>query len=139
MLHPADPRQPGANASDEPSSEAEALDRTVLHDLLDSLGEPVAVAALYRKFVGNAATFIGELRDQEDAARVDTLHTLKGSAAMMGATRLANLAMRLQTQSQELSVQVAQAVQELEGELVRFRLAAAAELLELGISPGLPE
>lgn len=122
------------------------LDRGVLRDLYESLAQPEAVAALYRKFLGNAAAFICDLRVQEDAARTETLHTLKGSAAMMGATRIARLAMHLQTQlllriparelpAQQLqgsSVQVGQAVQALEGELARFRAAAAAELLQIG-------
>lgn len=138
MLHPADPPESGADAI-QPSPEADVFDRTVLHDLLDSLGEPVAVAALYRKFLGNAAAFIGELRDQEDAARIDTLHTLKGSAAMMGATRLAQLAMRLQAELPGSRVQVGQAMQALEGERVRFRSAAAARLLEVGASLDTPE
>jgi len=110
------------------------LDGNVLRDLVESLAQPAAVAALYRKFVENAATFIGELRDQDDAARIDTLHTLKGSAAMMGAERIANIAMHLQAQWQCSSVQVAQAVQVLEGELSRFRTEVAARLLELGAS-----
>jgi HPt (histidine-containing phosphotransfer) domain-containing protein len=110
------------------------LDANVLRDLVESLAQPAAVAALYRKFVENAATFIGELRDQDDAARIDTLHTLKGSAAMMGAERIANIAMRLQAQWQCSSVQVTQAVQALEGELSRFRAEVTAQLLELGAS-----
>ncbi len=108
------------------------LDSNVLHELHESLLQPPAVAALYRKFIANAAAFICELRVQESHARIDTLHTLKGSAAMMGAKRLATLATRLQAQLQCSSIQVAQATEELEGELVRFRGAAAAQLFELG-------
>jgi HPt (histidine-containing phosphotransfer) domain-containing protein len=139
MSHAANPRELGGTAIVEPSCEIEVLDCNVFRDLLESLAQPAAVAALYRKFIGNAAAFICELRVQEDAARIDTLHTLKGSAAMMGATRMAKIAMHLQTQLQCSSVQVAQAIQELEGELVRFRLAVAAQLLELGVSPGMLE
>lgn len=130
MSHVADPRQPGASAILELSSAVDVLDRSVLHDLHESLAQPEAVAALYRKFLGNAAAFICDLRVQEDAARVETLHTLKGSAAMMGAKRIAKFAMHLQTQ--DGSVQVEQAIQALEAELARFRTAAAAELLQIG-------
>lgn len=105
----------------------------VLHDLLASLTEPVAVAAVYRKFVANAAEFIGELLEQEDAARIETLHTLKGSAAMMGAKCLAQVASRLQAQAETSSVQVAEAIGELTGELAKFRAAAAARLGALGV------
>lgn len=128
----ADPREPGTNAIVELLSEVEVLDGNVLHELHESLLQPPAVAALYRRFIGNAAAFICELRVQESHARSDTLHTLKGSAEMMGARRLATLATHLQAQLQCSSVQVAQATGQLEGELVRFRAAAAARLLELG-------
>ena len=131
MSHAAAPRESGALAIAESSSEV--LDGNVFRELFESLGQPLAVAALYRKFAGNAAAFIGDLRDQDDDARVDTLHTLKGSAAMMGAGRMAKLAMQLQMQLPWPAVQVAQAIQELDGELVKFRLAAATRLLELGV------
>lgn len=138
MSHAADPREPGVNAPLESSAE-ESLDASVFHDLLESLVQPLAVAALYRKFIGNAAAFIDELHDQDAAARIDTLHTLKGSAAMMGAARMARLAMHWQEQAQSSSVQVSRVSQELAGELARFRGAVAARLNELGVSLGLPE
>jgi HPt (histidine-containing phosphotransfer) domain-containing protein len=121
MSHVADSREP-------------VLDDRVFHDLHESLVQPAAVAALYRKFAGNAAAFIGELRSQENHARIDTLHTLKGSAAMMGATRIAKLATHLQAQLQCSSVQMAPAIEELAGELASFRSVVAARLLELGAS-----
>lgn len=127
-----DQRAPGASASTEPSTPA--LDVDVLHDLLASLSQPVAVAAIYRKFVLNAAGFIGELPNQDGATRSDTLHTLKGSAAMMGAKRLAQAAARLQARAETSSVQVAEAIDELTAELATFRLAVAARLSELGAS-----
>ena len=138
MSHAADPQESGVNAPLESSAE-ESLDGTVFQDLLESLVQPPAVAALYRKFVGNAAAFIDELRDQDAAARIDTLHTLKGSAAMMGAARMAQLAMHWQEQAQGSPVQVARVIQELDEELVRFRGAVAARLHELGASLAAPE
>jgi HPt (histidine-containing phosphotransfer) domain-containing protein len=125
-----DPRVPAAPPTIEPASDV--LDVDVLQDLMTSLIDPVAVAAVYRKFVENASEFLRELPTQENAARVDTLHTLKGSAAMMGARRLAQLAACLQTQAATSSVQVAQAVEALADELARFRAAAAARLADLG-------
>lgn len=116
---------------------SEALDVDVLQDLLESLSEPAAVLAVYRKFVANAAAFIAELAGQDDAARIETLHTLKGSAAMMGARRMAELAAHLQAQPPRSRVQVEQATGALEGELARFRLAVDARLSALGVSPGL--
>jgi HPt (histidine-containing phosphotransfer) domain-containing protein len=135
MSHLMDQREPGAPPAIEPS--LEALDVDVLHDLLRSLSEPVSVAALYRQFVVNAAEFISGLLDQEHAARIETLHTLKGSAAMMGAKRLSQLAASLQEQAESSSVQVARAVEELRRELASFRLAASDRLSALGAPPGL--
>jgi HPt (histidine-containing phosphotransfer) domain-containing protein len=117
----------------------EVLDDHVFHDLLESLVEPAAVAAVYRKFVENAAAFIDQLRGQEDDLRIDTLHTLKGSAGMMGAKRMAEVAAHLQAQLQCSSVHVPQAIETLEGELAEFLAVAAARLLALGTSLGMPE
>ncbi|MBM0104684.1 Hpt domain-containing protein [Steroidobacter sp. S1-65] len=117
----------GAASAIEPS--AKVLDVDVLQDLLGSLGQPVAVAAIYSKFIANAAGFIRELSVLDAAARVETLHTLKGSAAMVGAERLAALAARLEPQS---PVQVEQAIQALEIELKQFRAMVVAQFDALG-------
>lgn len=130
-----DQREPGTPPTIEHSTEV--LDVDVLQDLLASLSQPVAVAAVYRKFVINAAEYISELPKQEKAARIDTLHTLKGSAGMLGAKRLALVAARWQAQVETSSVQVAETIQELTAELARFRLAAADRLSALGAPLGL--
>jgi HPt (histidine-containing phosphotransfer) domain-containing protein len=111
----------------------EVLDASLIQDLLESLVEPAAVAAVYRKFLDNAATFIRELADQDSAARLETLHTLKGSAAMLGANRISALAAQLQSQLHGSIVQVEQAAQ-LEQELAQFRAAAAERLLAAGVT-----
>jgi HPt (histidine-containing phosphotransfer) domain-containing protein len=113
------------------------LDGSVFHELMESLSQAEAVAAVYRKFVENAAVFIAELRDQDATARIETLHTLKGSAAMMGATRMAELAAQLQAQGS--SIQVEAAIQQLSGELETFRVAVASRLLALGASLDMPQ
>ena len=130
MSHPTDPCEPGAAPASEPL--VEVLEVAVLNDLLGSLNDPAAVAALYRKFVVNAAEFIGELAHQERSARIETLHTLKGSAAMLGAKRLTLLAARLQAQAQNSSVQEARTIEELNSELAQFRAAAYDRLSALG-------
>lgn len=112
----------------------EPLDVTMFQDLLESLVEPAAVAAVYRKFLGNAATFIRELTSQDAAARAETLHTLKGSAAMLGANRMSALAAQLQTELHGSPVQVEQAARQLEDELAAFRSAATERLLAAGSS-----
>jgi HPt (histidine-containing phosphotransfer) domain-containing protein len=101
------------------------LDASVFQELLESLGAPAAVAAVYRKFLGNAATFIRELASQDIPARIETMHTLKGSAAMLGAHRMSALAAQLQTELHGSLVQVEKATRDLEDELERFRVAAA--------------
>lgn len=116
---------------------AHTLDSEVFLELLESLSQPAAVAAVYRKFVENAAAFIAELHQQDAAARGETLHTLKGSAAMMGADSMAKLAAALEAQG--ASVQVVTAMQELQNELARFREAVSSRLLTLGVSLDQPE
>jgi HPt (histidine-containing phosphotransfer) domain-containing protein len=118
-----------------PHTTAAVLDGKAFRELLESLRQPAALAAVYHKFIGNAAGFIRDLRAQDDAARVETLHTLKGSAAMMGARRMAQLAAHLQVQRQYSSVQFAEAIDELESELEKLRLAVDEQLLALGVPP----
>lgn len=123
MSYPTDPAGPTAN---------NVLDGAVFQELVESLQNAGAVAAVYRKFVENAAGFIGELRDQDASARIETLHTLKGSAAMMGAKPMAALAAQLQSQGAD--VQVETATRQLTDELEKFREAVAARLQAMGIS-----
>ena len=112
------------------------LDVGVFQELHESLSQAEAVAAIYRKFIENAAVFIGELRDQNAAERSETLHTLKGSASMMGASRMAGLAASLQ--SQDLSVQVEAATERLAEELESFRAVVSGKLVEIGASLDTP-
>ncbi|MFC4313538.1 Hpt domain-containing protein [Steroidobacter flavus] len=127
MSHSADARPGSAISSD-------VLDAAVFQDLLESLGAPLAVAAIYRKFIGNAATFIQELPTQDAAARVETMHTLKGSAAMLGATRLSTLAAQRQKDLHGSLVQVESVARELEEELAKFRSVAAERLIAAGVT-----
>jgi len=112
----------------------EVLDASMFQDLLESLVAPAAVAAVYRKFLENAATFIRGLASQDSAARIETLHTLKGSAAMMGANRISASAAQLQSQLHGSIVQVEQAAHQLEAELAKFRAAAEECLLAAGVT-----
>jgi HPt (histidine-containing phosphotransfer) domain-containing protein len=107
------------------------LDVSVFQELVESLQAEVA-AAVYRKFIENAAAFIGGLSEQNTDECVETFHTLKGSAAMVGANRLAQLAAQLQTQAS--SVQVEAPIQQLKSELEAFRVEVASRLLALGAS-----
>lgn len=109
----------------------DVLDAAVFQDLLESL-QVDAAAAIYRKFVENAVGFIGALREQSAAERAETFHTLKGSAAMMGANRMARLAEQLQAQAS--SVQVELATRQLTVELEAFHAEVAGRLQALGAS-----
>lgn len=127
MSHSADAPSDGAGSP-------EVFDASMFQDLLESLVAPAAVAAIYSKFLDNAATFIRELASQDSAARVEAMHTLKGSAAMLGANRISALAAKLQSQLHGSIVQVEQAAHELEDELAKFRVAAAERLLAAGVT-----
>jgi HPt (histidine-containing phosphotransfer) domain-containing protein len=116
-------------------SSTNVFDATVFQELVESL-QTEAATAVYRKFLENAAAFIDELARQNTDARVETFHTLKGSAAMMGANRMSELAAQLQ--AQDAGVQVAAATQLLNDELEKFRAAVASRLLELGASLDTP-
>jgi len=74
------------------------LDTDIFVELYESVCEQRdVVTALYRTFFSNAANLIAALKATEShAEREKTLHTLKGSAAMMGATCIARLAADLQ-------------------------------------------
>ena len=115
----------------------EVLDANLFQDLLESLVAPSAVAAVYRKFLDNAATFIRELASQDTAARIETMHTLKGSAAMLGANRVSALAAQLQSELHGSIVQVEKVAQALDEELAKFRVAASERLLAAGVTLGL--
>jgi len=115
-----------------PADAPEILSDSMFQDLLESLVEPATVAAVYRKFLGNAATFIRDLARQDQAGRVETLHTLKGSAAMLGANRMSALAAQLQTDLHGSLVQVEQAARELAAELETFRKAVTERLSAAG-------
>ena len=110
-----------SHSTDSAQSSHNVFDVQVFQDLVESLQRPEAVAAVYRKFMENAAAFITDLRAQDVTARIETLHTLKGSAAMMGANSLARLAAELQSQGE--AVQVEQATLRLTEELTKFRAA----------------
>lgn len=132
MSRPTD--RPQSASCPDIGASLEVLDVDVLQDLLASLNQPAAVAAVYRKFVVNAKDFIESLATQQGAALIDTLHTLKGSAAMLGAKCLALRAESLQTQAESSSVQVEDAIEQLTVELTKFREALAIELRALGES-----
>ena len=130
MSYPTDRAGPTIESS------TNVFDVAVFQELVESLQTEAAVA-VYRKFIENAAEFIGELPQQNMDARVETFHTLKGSAAMMGANRMSELAAQLQAQG--AAVQVETATQLLKDELEQFRAAVASKLLERGVSLDTPQ
>jgi HPt (histidine-containing phosphotransfer) domain-containing protein len=110
------------------------LDAGLFQELRESLGSELhVVAGIYTRFLGNAARSLEESRRQAGATRAATLHTLKGSAAMVGATRIARVAGRLQESLLGAPAEVAEAAfRELEGELALFRDALGLHLESLG-------
>lgn len=115
---------------------APSLDQEVFDELFESVCEQAgAVASLYETFLKNAASLIEAVRAAEPGtAREKALHTLKGSAAMMGASRMARLATELQSLCATLDENgVKNAIRELEGELATTRNAVDARLATLRI------
>jgi len=113
------------------------LDPEVFTELYESLCEhPATVASLYDTFLDNAARLIAALRTNESrAGREKTLHTLKGSAAMMGASRVAQLAADLQLTSATLQGEALRKwIDQIDTELGQTRLAIDARLASLGTS-----
>lgn len=129
MSYPTEPVRPAIKSS------TNVFDAAVFQELVESL-QTESAAAVYRKFLENAAAFIDELPRQNTDARVETFHTLKGSAAMMGAYRMSELAAQLQAEG--AGVQVEAATQLLKEELEKFRVAVASRLLELGAALDTP-
>lgn len=104
-----------------------ALDSSVLEELRGTFaGQTDVVANLYANFLAHATRYINVLHDQASDARATTLHTLKGSASMMGAVRVAALAARLHEQALRNPEQPSEpAIRQLEDELAMFRHALA--------------
>jgi len=90
---------------------------------------PDALDGIYRRFFDNAGRLIGTLRDQENAAQRHTLHALKGSAAMLGAKRLAALADCLHQEDLQSPTLLTPAIEALETELESFRRVVAAHVV----------
>ena len=114
----------GASALPEP-----VFDTRVFQELLESLtGDLDVVVSIYRTFLGTAAILIGSLPEQDCAMQADTLHTLRGSAWMVGAERIARLAAHLQhvAASAVHHPVIKTRIDELTGELDLFRKAINA-------------
>jgi HPt (histidine-containing phosphotransfer) domain-containing protein len=118
-----------------PSAPRAALDMDVVTELRQSLGDqPGTLAAIYRKFLVNVAIHLNDLRTQPASMRAATLHTLRGSAAMVGATRLAELAQRLHAEFRQTpDAPIESAIAALERELDALRAALAAHFAPLDV------
>lgn len=109
-------------------SDVPVLDIGVFKELHATLGSNTdRVRNVYAKFLKSAAERIDELRHQPAAASLTTLHALKGSAGMIGATRLANLAARLHEATTDRET-LAASIDDIERELTRFHGVLNAQL-----------
>lgn len=99
------------------------LDELAFDELHESLAaQPDALLGVYRKFLQGAVAAINGLSSQDAATRISTVHTLKGSAAMLGAQRLAAVAARLQEElAGAQAPTVEEAMRRLSEELDAFR------------------
>jgi HPt (histidine-containing phosphotransfer) domain-containing protein len=113
------------------------LDAEVFNELYESVCEqPNTVASLYDTFLNNAVRLIAALQTAESrTVREKTLHTLKGSAAMMGAARVAQLADDLQQTCATMEAETLQKwIEQIDTELDETRRAVDAQLASLGTS-----
>jgi HPt (histidine-containing phosphotransfer) domain-containing protein len=123
-----------SNAAGSRAHPSHVLDFELFQELRESLGNELEiVAGLYRRFLTHTAKTLDELRDQPSATRAATLHALKGSAAMVGANRIAAIAEQLQeSPAHEAIALQGSAIDALEGALAEFRLALSAHFESLG-------
>jgi HPt (histidine-containing phosphotransfer) domain-containing protein len=121
--HEQPPAWAHANEADVP-----VLDIGVFNELHATLGANTErVRNVYAKFLDSAVKRIAELRQQPMAASLKTLHTLKGSAGMVGASRLAALAAHLHETTADKEALVI-AANDIECELAKFTGVLTAQL-----------
>lgn len=114
-----------------------ALDLEVFDELHEGVRQqPATVASLYDTFFDNAVRLISTLRTTDSGAvREKTLHALKGSAAMMGAARVARRATDLQHTCATMDGDALRdSIHELDADLETTREAVHARLASLGPS-----
>jgi HPt (histidine-containing phosphotransfer) domain-containing protein len=115
-------------------AEPPVLDSSMFQELFETLaGDLDMVVSIYRTFFVTAVTLIDSLPRQNCATQARTLHTLKGSAAMLGAARFAQTAAGLQQVAanggeRALDTRIA----DLSSELDRVRSEALANARSLG-------
>lgn len=112
-----------------------SLDQEAFDELYESVREkPDTVASLYDTFLTNAVKLIESLQTADSRSiRDKTLHALKGSAAMMGAARVARLAADLQETSATMQDETLQNwIEQIAIELDETRRVVDARLASLG-------
>ena len=89
------PAPPGATDASRDSAAHDELDRVVLDQLHDDLGDPAAVREVMVTFLEQAPSALAALRDaatRRDAAGMrQAAHMIRGTSAMLGARTLASL------------------------------------------------
>ncbi len=132
---PSAPESETESQAPPPESEASGdlpvFERKALPERL--LGDEALAAALVRKFMGDAPALLAQIRTAADSGEKKTLHrilhTLKGSAATMGAPSLSAKAAELESMLQSQGpAGVAAGLPALEDEFERLREAIAASL-----------
>jgi HPt (histidine-containing phosphotransfer) domain-containing protein len=119
---------PAMNVSYVNDGDVPVLDVGVFRELHVTLGSNTdRVRNVYTKFLDSAAKRIDELRQQPLPASLKTLHALKGSAGMVGASRLAALAARLQETTADRET-LAGGIDDIQTELTLFHGALNAQL-----------
>jgi HPt (histidine-containing phosphotransfer) domain-containing protein len=109
------------------------LDQDMFQELQETTGpSPDSIATIYTTFTANASRTIASLPLETLTAREEKLHILKGSAAMVGAARIAKLAADLHAVCADLPAHAMEAgIRHLEDELGVFRHVIDARLERL--------
>jgi HPt (histidine-containing phosphotransfer) domain-containing protein len=113
------------------------LDQEMFQELQETTGpSPDSIATIYTTFTANASRTIASLPLETATARERKLHILKGSAAMVGASRIAKLASDLHAVCSDLPVHALEAgIRHLEDELGVFRRVIDARLERIASLP----
>jgi HPt (histidine-containing phosphotransfer) domain-containing protein len=113
------------------------LDQEMFQELQETTGpSPDSIATIYTTFTANASRTIASLPLETATARERKLHILKGSAAMVGASRIAKLASDLHAVCSDLPAHALETgIRHLEDELGVFRRVIDARLERIASFP----
>ena len=132
--------------ANQPTFDASVLDLETIHSLEEIGGSRDFVKALVDRFIIDSQLLMSQIHTHYEAGNhlrvLDELHTLKGVAGNVGASRLFNVCMEAQDASlsswQQEGKQRLKTLEKEHSEALKTLQAYAEGLLESGISPAAP-